>query len=303
VKRGKAKKAAQLWQLRVELPAHEAEAMAALEAVLEAHALALSRFERAKGRRWRIEALFDRKPPRREAAAWLDLAGLGDRAFQIEPVPPRNWVAESRARLPALKVGRFFIHGSHHEEPVPRGKIGLEIDAGLAFGTGRHETTRLCLELIGRLASHPPRRPLDLGCGTGILALAMARLWDVPVLAADNDPQAVAVARENVRRNGLAARVRVVKSDGYRAAALRRAAPFDLVVANILANPLIEMAPGLVRHLAPGGRAILSGLMTEQEREVLAPYLAHGLRCEARLRRDDWSALLLRKPGRRSSQR
>lgn len=298
MKRGKAKKAAQLWQLRVELPAHEAEAMAALEAVLEAHALALSRFERAKGRRWRIEALFDRKPPRREAAAWLDLAGLGDRAFQIEPVPPRNWVAESRARLPALKVGRFFIHGSHHEEPVPRGKIGLEIDAGLAFGTGRHETTRLCLELIGRLASHPPRRPLDLGCGTGILALAMARLWDVPVLAADNDPQAVAVARENVRRNGLAARVRVVKSDGYRAAALRRAAPFDLVVANILANPLIEMAPGLVRHLAPGGRAILSGLMTEQEREVLAPYLAHGLRCEARLRRDDWSALLLRKPGR-----
>lgn len=294
---------APLWQLRVELPAREAEAISALEAVLDPHALAVSRFERAKGKRWRVEALFPGKPARRQVGAWLAQAGLDARPWAVERVAPRDWVAESQARLPVLNVGRFFIHGSHHKGPIPKRRLALEIDAGLAFGTGRHETTRACLELIDRLASKPPARPLDLGCGTGILALAMARLWGVKVLAADNDPQAVAVAKENAALNGLAAQVRAVRSEGYRAAALRRAAPFDLIVANILANPLIEMAPDLARHLAPGGRAILSGLLTTQEREVLSAHRALGLRCEARIRRGDWSALLLRKPADRAARR
>jgi ribosomal protein L11 methyltransferase len=205
-------------------------------------------------------------------------------------------VAESQAKLPALKVGRFFVHGSHHRGALPRGKLALEIDAGIAFGTGRHQTTRGCLELIEGLADRPPARPLDLGCGTGILALAMARLWGVAVIAADNDPDAVAVTRENAERNGLQGSIRPLRSEGYVAAALRRAGPFDLVVANILARPLIEMAPDLVRHLMPGGRAILSGLLIEQEREVLAAHRALGLRCEARRHHGDWSALLLRRP-------
>jgi ribosomal protein L11 methyltransferase len=285
-----------LWQFRIELPARDGATIEALEEALEPQAVALLRFERAKGKRWRIDALFAARPDRKRLLSLLRSLGLDKRAWQIDRLPDRDWVAESQARLPALKVGRFFIHGSHHRGVPPRGKLALEIDAGIAFGTGRHQTTRGCLELIERLARTPPSRPLDLGCGTGILALAMAKSWGVRVLAADNDPDAVAVTRENAERNGLRALIRPLRSDGYRTAALTRAGPFDLIVANILARPLIEMAPDLARHLMPGGRAILSGLLIEQEKEVLASHRALGLRCEARQHHGDWSALLLRKP-------
>jgi ribosomal protein L11 methyltransferase len=285
-----------LWQFRIELAARAATAIEALEEALEPLAVALLRFERAKGKRWRVDALFAAKPERKAIQSLLNSLGLGNRTWQLDRLPDRDWVAESQARLPALNVGRFFIHGSHHRAAPPRGKIALEIDAGIAFGTGRHQTTRGCLELIERLSRMPPARPLDLGCGTGILALAMAKLWGVEVLAADNDPDAVAVARGNAERNGLADLVRPLRSEGYRAPALKRGGPFDLIVANILARPLIEMAGDLARHLAPGGRAILSGLLIEQEPEVLAAHRAQGLRCEARRHHGDWSALLLRKP-------
>jgi len=285
-----------LWQLRIELAARDVAAIEALEEALEPLAVALLRFERAKGKRWRIDALFAARPQRKAVQSMLDALGLGNRAWQLDRLPDRDWVAESQARLPPLKVGRFFIHGSHHRAAPPRGRLALEIDAGIAFGTGRHQTTRGCLELIERLARTPPVRALDLGCGTGILALAMAKLWGVEVLAADNDPDAVAVTRENAERNGLSGLIRPLRSEGYRAAALKRGGSFDLIVANILARPLIEMAPDLARHLAPGGRAILSGLLIEQEPEVLAAHRAQGLRCEARRHHGDWSALLLRKP-------
>jgi len=285
-----------LWQFRIELAARDVGAIETLEETLEPLALALLRFERAKGKRWRIDALFAARPERKAIQSLLNSLGLGSRAWQLDRLPDRDWVAESQARLPALKVGRFFIHGSHHRAAPPRGKLALEIDAGIAFGTGRHQTTRGCLELIERLAKRPPVRPLDLGCGTGILALAMAKLWGVKVLAADNDPDAVTVTRENAERNGLRHLIRPLRSEGYRAAALERAGPFDLIVANILARPLIDMAADLARHLAPGGRAILSGLLIEQEAEVLAAHRALGLRCEARRHHGDWSALLLRKP-------
>jgi ribosomal protein L11 methyltransferase len=285
-----------LWQFRIELAARDTAAIEALEEALEPLAVALLRFERAKGKRWRIDALFAAKPERKAIVSLLRSLGLENRAWQLDRLPDRDWVAESQARLPALKVGRFFIHGSHHRGALPRGKLALEIDAGIAFGTGRHQTTRGCLELIERLAKTPPARPLDLGCGTGILALAMAKLWGVGVLAADNDPDAVAVTGENAERNDLRGLIRPLRSEGYGAAALTRAGPFDLIVANILARPLIEMAPDLDRNLAPGGRAILSGLLIEQENEVLAAHRRLGLRCEARQHHGDWSALLLRKP-------
>jgi ribosomal protein L11 methyltransferase len=284
------------WQFRIELAARDIAVIEALEEALEPLAVALLRFERAKGKRWRIDALFAAKPERKAIQSLLRSLGLEKRAWQVDRLPDRDWVAESQAKLPALKVGRFFIHGSHHRGTLPRRKLSLEIDAGIAFGTGRHQTTRGCLELIERLAKTPPARPLDLGCGTGILALAMAKLWSVRVLAADNDPDAVAVTRENAERNGLQNLIRALRSEGYRAAALRRAGPFDLIVANILARPLIEMAPDLVRHLAPGGRAILSGLLIEQEPAGLAAHRALGLRCEARRHHGDWSALLMRRP-------
>ncbi len=290
---------AALWQIRFELAAGATRAIAAADAILEPSALSLSRFEAAKGRRWRFEALLEGAPPRPLIAALAAATCLPAARFHAAPLPERDWVAESQAKLPALRAGRFFLHGSHFRGRIPKASLPLAIDAGIAFGTGRHETTRACLLALDGLAGRQLRNPLDLGCGTGVLALAMAKLWGVTVLAADNDPDAVKVARENAERNGLAALVRAVRSEGYAAAALRRRAPFDLIAANILADPLIEMAPALVRHLAPGGWALLSGLLIAQERAVLEAHRALGLRLERRHRLGDWSALLLRRPANR----
>src|SRR5262249_48670936 len=156
------------------------------------------------GRRWEVEALIDGLPPR--AAIAKALARWGKPA--IERLPTRDWVAESRRALPPINAGRFYLRGAHVKGPTPRGKIALHVDAGAAFGTGRHETTRGCLLALDRLARrHKFKRPLDLGCGSGVLALAAASLWPAKVLAADNDTDAVRVARENADINGLSDRL------------------------------------------------------------------------------------------------
>lgn len=280
-----------LWTVRLRLVADAAEAA---EAVLEPFALALSRYEVDGGRLWEVEALVEGTPDRRAIRAAL--ASFGKPSFAA--VPPKDWVAESRKALPAITAGRFYLRGSHVEGPTPRGKLALHIDAGAAFGTGRHETTKGCLLVLDRLARAGQRFPriLDLGCGSGVLALAAAKLWPDTVLAADNDPDAVRVARENAALNGLADRIRVIKSQGFAAAGLSRAGPFDLILANILAGPLIRLAPGLARNLAPGGRAVLSGLLTSQAADVLAAQQNQGLVLESQLRLGDWSVLLLVKP-------
>ena len=290
-----------LWQIRLELAAGDLPAIEAVETVLEANALALSRFEIARGRRWRVDALLEHEPRPALLASVAEAARLSPRRIHLVPLPPRDWVAESRARLPAIRAGRFFIRGAHVRTRPPRGSIPILLEAGTAFGTGRHETTRGCLMALQGLASRPVARPLDLGCGSGVLALAIAHLWRVPVLAVDNDPVAVAVARENAAKNGLGDLVRAVRSDGYAAAAVRRRAPFDLVVANILADPIIAFAPALARHLAPGGHAILSGFFRAQEGAVAAAHARVGLKVVQRRRLGDWSVLLCRKPpGRRA---
>jgi ribosomal protein L11 methyltransferase len=279
-------------------PARVAEAEAALAPL----AIAVSSFEADGGLTWTIEALCEVPPDRRRLRAVLARAGLGSAPVVVAPLPERDWVAEAQRSLPPLRAGRFFVHGSHFQGTLPARGIALRIDPGMAFGTGHHESTRGCLLTLDALARE--RRfasPLDLGCGSGILALAAARLWAVPVLAADNDARAVTVARANARLNGLARLVRVVRSDGYGAPALRRAAPFDLVTANILANPLIAMAPALARHLAPGGVAVLAGLLRRQERDVLAAHAAEGLTLLARRRLGQWSVLALAAPRRRGT--
>jgi ribosomal protein L11 methyltransferase len=241
-----------------------------------------------------VEALIEGRPDRKAIAGRL--AAFGAPSFA--PLPPKDWVAESRKALPPISAGRFYLHGSHVKGPVPRGRIALEIDAGAAFGTGRHETTRGCLLAMDRLARQGRRirKVLDMGCGTGVLALAAAKLWPEIVLAADNDPDAVRVARENVGVNALAGRVRVIRSAGYGATAIRRAAPFDLILANILARPLCRMAPSLARHLAPGGRAVLSGLLTSQALEVLQAHAQCGLALDFQRALGNWSVLVLRRP-------
>jgi ribosomal protein L11 methyltransferase len=207
-------------------------------------------------------------------------------------------VAESQRDLHPIAVGPFFIHGAHDRDKRPKGKIALEIDAGMAFGTGRHETTMGCVKALLRLAKmHRFKKPLDIGTGTGILAFAAWHLFGKPVLAGDNDRDSVRIARENAALNGLKKTVKVVLSDGYRAAAIRGGGPYDLVMANILANPLIALAPDLKKNLARNGRAVLSGLLKTQEKDVLAAHRAQGLALDFRLRLGEWSVLVLKPEG------
>jgi ribosomal protein L11 methyltransferase len=283
-----------LWAVRFTVPAGRDAAgrIAAAEAALEPLAEAVSTFEIAGGSAWAVEALCRRRPGARRLQ---DLAGsLGLGTPEVTAVPARDWVAESQRGLAPFRAGRFHVRGSHVAGDPPRGATPLLVDAGMAFGTGRHETTRGCLLALDRLARQRDfRRPLDLGCGSGILAIAMAKLWAGPVLAIDNDSQAVAVARDNAAINGVAERVAVALGGGYGTAAARRAAPFDLITANILARPLRRLAPGLARSLAPGGCAILSGLLDDQAEWVMAAHRPLGLGLIERRSLAGWAVLVV----------
>lgn len=226
-------------------------------------------------------------------------AGVPEPVLTIVRVPATDWLQATYQAFPPVRVGRFFIHGSHHEGKVPASMLGLRIDAATAFGTGEHPTTEGCLLALERLArGRPVRRPLDMGCGTGILSFAAARLWPVErIVASDMDGEAARVARVNARVNRLQGRIAVHRGPGYRHRSIGRAGPYDLIIANILARPLAEMAPALARHLAPGGTVVLSGLLVRQERYVLAAHRRHGLALERRLRVKGWSTLVLRRRG------
>jgi ribosomal protein L11 methyltransferase len=294
------KQSVPLWSIRLQLDHKPAEeARFALENALEPFGEAMSSFETDNGKGWLIEIIGQTKPNARDVAAALK--PLGKHRATIDRVPDKDWLAESRKGLPEFRAGPFFFYGSHFKGKVPKNLIGLEIDAGMAFGTGRHETTKGCLLAVAKLAkTRKFKRPLDVGTGTGILAFGVARLCKVNVIAGDNDADAVRVAKENAAVNQLTRQVRILKSDGYRARAIRDGAPYDLVTANILANPLIELAPDLARVLAKDGRAVLSGLLREQEKDVLAAHEAAGLALDFRLRLGDWSVLVLKRARKRA---
>ena len=220
-----------------------------------------------------------------------DLFGL---ELDVEPVPPIDWVAHTQASLSPVRAGRFVLHGSHDAPRFARLRRAVLIDAGQAFGTGHHGTTAGCLVVIDRLLKRgTPRRVLDLGTGSAVLAIALARRARVPVLATDIDPVAVAIARENARLNGVGGLLRVEVATGLQHNVIRAAAPYDLIVANILAGPLRAMAPAIARYLAPGGRVVLSGLLERQRAAVLAAYRAQGLHVEATVPREGWATLTL----------
>jgi len=286
---------ADLWSIRVDFALKPDDALRLrIEAVMEELGTALSSFEEGKG--WRMETIAEAKPRVADVRAALKPFGI---AAVIDKLPQKNWVLVSRKGLPPIKAGPFFIHGEHDRNKRPKRGIALEIDAGMAFGTGRHETTMGCLKALLRLKkTHKFKRILDVGTGTGILAFGAWHLFGHPVIAGDNDKDSVRVARENAEINGLKKQVRIVSSDGYKAKTIRDHAPYDLVTANILANPLIALAPDLVRNLTRNGRAVLSGLLKEQEKDVLAAHRAVGLVLDFRLRLGDWSVLVLKR-GRR----
>ena len=226
----------------------------------------------------------------------LTAAAVGGRLLNIveERLPERDWLAENRRDFPPQRIGRFFIHGSHWHVRAAPSSIPIEIDAATAFGTGEHPSTRGCLLALDRLARRRRfRRPLDIGTGSGILAIAAAKRLRRPVVAGDIDPEAVRVARHHARRNGLAGRARFLRTAGYRRRALRRH-KYDLILANILARPLALMARDLKRTLAPGGIAVLAGLLRRQEPFVLAAHRTRHLSLEHRLVIEGWSTLVLR---------
>lgn len=246
---------------------------------------------------WRIDMFFDRRPDPRQLRRELRVA-LPEPPGRVEIslVPPQDWLAAAAVRQEPIRVGRFLIHGPQDRGRAPAGVIPVEVEAGLAFGSGEHATTRACLEAIELLARRARfRRVLDLGCGSGILAMAAARCWPARVLAVDNDPVAVRVARENIRLNGLDGRVTALFADGLRHRLVRRRAPFDLVLANILADPLIELAPAIGRHVAGGGYLVLSGLLDRQARAVEQAYAGAGFRPVRRLGQAPWAGLVLRR--------
>jgi ribosomal protein L11 methyltransferase len=217
--------------------------------------------------------------------------------LEREVIPDVDWVAKSLEGLKPVRAGRFLVHGSHDRDKVRSGDIAIEIDAGQAFGTGHHGTTAGCLEVIDRVVrSRRVLNALDLGTGSGVLAIAVRKLKNIPVLATDIDPIATRVAAENVRRNGIASGIVTETAPGFHSTAFSNHGPFDLIIANILARPLIKMAPQLATHLAPGGSVILSGILAAQRWKVLAAYNGAHLRHVRTIWRNGWVTIHLDRP-------
>jgi ribosomal protein L11 methyltransferase len=247
---------------------------------------------------WFLEG-FSRTPPERvqiisALSAVAAANGIDAPPLEVDRLPNVDWVLENLRDFPPIDAGRFYVHGSHWEGQPPIGRIGIEIDAGTAFGSGEHATTRGCLTALTALARQRRRtRVLDLGAGSGILGIAAAKVWAAKVLCTDIDPGSVKVCAGNAANNQVGARVTAVVSDGYRNPAVGKGRPYDLIFSNILARPLCRFAPDLAAHLAPDGVAVLSGLLESQERRVMANHEAQGLTLKRRFVIDGWATLLI----------
>ncbi len=273
-----------------------------LEEAIEPQALAVSLFERGQGL-FEVSALYA-EPPKREALiAVIGAEAAGPGRLGIEPLAPADWVTVSQGQRGPVQAGRFLVHGSHDRARVPRRLLAIEIDAGQAFGTAHHASTRGCLIALDDLFKRErPATILDLGTGTGILAIAAARALRRTVLASDSDPIAVRVASENARKSGTRPLVGVVTAEGFAHSRLRHIAA-DLLIANLLERALYQLAPELARRVKRGGRAILSGLTATQARGIEARSSAFGFILEKRIVLDGWTTLVIRRRNERSVRR
>jgi ribosomal protein L11 methyltransferase len=292
----------------------EATARRVADALAERFETAVAAFEAPDGR-WNVEAFFADPPAEAEVRACAaEAAGPEAAALVFGRVEAKDWIAASLAGLKPVTAGRFTVHGAHDRFAVAANRIGIEIEAALAFGTGHHGTTRGCLLALDGILKKaqrtrcppPPERGrstrnarrvgvnvLDIGTGTGVLAIAAAKALRRPVLASDIDAEAVAIARANARLNGVAPWVTCLHAAGLTDRRIHARAPFDLVFANILLPPLKRLAAPLARLLAPNARVILSGLLAAQENAALAAYRPHGLRLIRRIPLDEWVTLVL----------
>jgi len=289
---------------QISSPLTRDQAYALVDAVMELGDLALtaSAHEDATTGEWVFEATCEMLP---DLLAFEDLARTtlgGEVDFTITPIDTdTNWVARSLEGLQPVTAGGFYVYGSHSAEQVPpAGLIPLRIEAAQAFGTGHHETTTGCLEAIERTLKHTrPRKMLDVGTGTGVLAIALAKRTHTPVLASDIDPIATHTTLDNARDNGVGTLIRAVTSPGMNHIAIARGAPYDMIVANILAGPLAALAPAIARAAAPGATIILSGLLATQAAWVANAYREQQVILTQRLVRGDWATLILHKATRR----
>jgi len=244
---------------------------------------------------WEVGAYFTETPD--DIGLALLAAAHGARPFAVSELPETDWVAQVRRELHPVEAGRFFVYGSHDAEALPEGRVGLLIEAAMAFGTGHHGTTQGCLEAVDKLLTDGvvPRNIADIGCGTAVLGIAAARVFGGLVMAADIDPVAVDVAVANVAANGVTDSVTCVEAAGFEHPELRKNAPYDLVFANILKGPLIELAPAMAQHVETGGHVILSGILLDQAEQVSRAYSAAGFVLRARRDIGDWTTLTLQK--------
>jgi ribosomal protein L11 methyltransferase len=275
------------WTAWRDVPAAErASAEDALEHLAEDGFVVTSR-ELSRDGPWRIEIFGEGERP------------TLDDDWTWEVLPDKDWVAENQRSFQPFQVGPFWVHPSHNADDIPSRLIPLRIDAGMAFGTGTHATTRGCLEMLARLNPVQVINAVDVGCGSGILAIAMAKLWKRGIVGGDNDPQAVAVARENAQLNGVDRLCRFVTSIGLQAPELAARAPYDLIVANILAGPLVDLADSFAAATRSGSRLLLSGLLAEQATFVSGVYVARGFGIEDAVELEtggaDWRTLLLQR--------
>src|ERR1700681_4490288 len=260
---------------------------------------AIAAFERSDGR-WDVTMHFAEAPDQASIRELVGVAAGGDvaQAITFDRVEAKDWVKATLEELVPVQAGRFIVHGQHDRSRISPNKLGIEIEAALAFGTGHHGTTRGCLLLLDSvLKAQKPRRVLDLGTGSGVLAIAAAKALQVKVLASDIDPLSVRVARDNARLNGAGDLVETIRASGLSAPEFVHRGPFDLVLANILANPLRQMAAPMPRHLAASPLVILSGLLPHQAQGVTAAYRTRGLVLERHIQIEGWSSLLLRYAG------
>jgi ribosomal protein L11 methyltransferase len=278
---------------------------AALGESLDAENAVCGAFE-GDGGQWQV-AIHFRTPPDEAALRALVTLAAGETAASaliLEAVPDTDWVARSLAGLAPVTAGRFTVYGAHDRARIATNRIGVEIEAALAFGTGHHGTTRGCLLAIDALAKRRRcRNVLDLGTGSGVLAMAAAKVFRTRVAATDIDKRAIAVARANARLNGVADMIAFAQASGCNARFVRTGAPYDLALANILLAPLMRMAAPLARLIAPGGRVVLSGLLASHANAVLAIYRAQGLALERRIRLDGWVTLVMKRGHRPRAER
>jgi ribosomal protein L11 methyltransferase len=284
---------------QVSVPLSADQARRLVDAVMENDGVAATAtaYEDPATGEWVFEATCT-EPPDLHAFAELARATLGGAVtFAVRAIDPGiDWVTRSLEGLPPVRAGRFYVHGSHETKPAPVGLTDILIDAAQAFGTGHHETTTGCLEAIDITLKHrSPRTMLDVGTGTGVLAIALARRTQRKVVASDIDPIAVETAVENAALNGVRKLVVCVRADGLRSPVIAGSAPYDLIVANILAGPLVGLAPAIGRVGAPRGTIILSGLLAHQMARVVTAYARQGMILRRRIVRRGWATLILEK--------